>query len=1077
MAIAPPSICIATRQFEYPNAIYCENTVKSSSITKEQQHLVELVVGEVSKDKLCKYLQAMNEIDLKFSCNGIPFISYLAKQGRYETLNIILIHIERRFPSNPLAMLESECFDISSVFFYIFSTPKQLFTHDKRVTVSQLIRIGVDITQCEFQGVNPLALLLTKDFDGATSLREEVISQLLMTYPGLKKVIIDGDPLVIHIAKNISLFSLELITELNQLSADFCYQVEGVSYETVLREFLDNHQINEDEYGSYLAAAGIDTDSSQPEYIPWDVQEYKPKTAMKRRLKELFANFYSAKDVVSAENRLAIEIHEATKTKKQFILEGKQRLCARRRSLSTEHLATSEIAAVKPNKFPLRERESVWEPPVKKTQVISTIQYKVKLVATKVISKFHKVKEDEMGLMINREFIALDEVDTAQELLHQEVHRFFPVIEVTREQKEKAEKKFMISTNTHEGRKAFKSKQKALRIRSELETDEFTEWYLPKGFVPLGSDLHDDVFVPSRTQETYQQFYSYAKRASIVSLKSDCGALLLPKASCSDSDIGATEDISEPDEPIPLKVFLPVLTKNEASEHAKYIQKYTTEEIVACWKGFSKLASKGEDKWQKAKQANRESRLNQGADSESNKAKKRWQESYKQVSKSLEKLQTSRESMSDKFAQYDADFSEKLAELKVDERISHSEAAILHGIEAFGNFLPIVKLYREWSVSTCSEALETGSAALSIALGTTSSAAETASHLVTDLKDGLTMVSGVTNALNGLQEGVMEVVTLLKQVKNSNVLNKVKYDNGFKIEEAEELFQVGESFSSSLLRTAKSLTDSASSVLELLESEGATLGEITPVLGLCLYSLSFAKRSIKLAHDIHDYCKTSEIKHRLKDGLADFPVLAKLVDEKGKTIEANLKAVVFDKDTLGQVSTQYQQCYAERYYAIREIKEVNGKRINRQIFYTAMDGFGIAAEIAILTGMLAPVALGLAGSVVAAKSIVLAVRVAKQEIHNLLDDDKSKTNKKAERIKVVTTLMDQLGMVLLAYNEDNGDQDIFLAQLVELDICFTAAGLPLTEFIKVAVESNHKKLGSGLTEAAKALYTAFEARE
>ena len=1057
MAVAGANITVTMGRGLYGGDIcYKVDSEKKSNLSEEQEKLASLSFSDAAPDVLKKHLDEMHDIDLKFCCNNRPFIYYLIKLGKYDALNIILDKISTNYKVDCLDKLEANHFDISNVYQLILESPDCHLAPERHETICHLVEIGVDIVKCGSNLDSPLGLLLSKNFDNAFILREVVVTQVSLTNPNLHSILIGSEPLVIHIAKNIDHFSTSVIRQLVRSSADFSHTVNDESFTTILCKLLKDKRITEAEVDSYLEAAGLitaDTDEDSWSVLPIDSSKshkhdhkhHKFKMA-KKFLKDL--RHKTHKDRLDAINRLALDPHQSITMSLSNV--GSKRTRMGRRSSSTEDLPLGDHSV---NSGKTSKTQTVWSPFVTKKPSIS-YHYRVKHVVGRAIHQFHKAQHaefsDQLSLMSNREAIALADVYEYEEALRKEIHTFYPVYEATDKQKQKLCKKLTSNEQTKAGRKVFKDRNAAISMKYGGKSVSTTK--VPAQSV--GCTDTDSVYSDTSTFDQHQSLYRYAERVSISSCSSEP---LIPAASISDVD-------SEAFDPQRLQAFIPVLSGEEPEKHCVHVQKYTAKEIVDSWQNATKKVETLTNRW---KEINRELI--------GNIAKNHWDLAISKVSERLRSGERTRESISEKVAQFDADLSEKLAQIKADDHLSHGQAATLHGIETFGNLLPLVQLFKNLDVFDWSEVLETSSATASTVLSSTSSAAKTTSHLMTDWKPVLDTVSGASDAVRGLQEGIAKIIGLLKSLNDSHILNKVERGD-FDFEQAEAYFEGGERFATMLIEAAKSLTDCAGAVCDLLQKNATVLDKVTPALGLCLYSLDLAKRTLKLAHDINDYCKTSEIKLRLKEGLPDFPILTLLVDSNNKTNEQNLIAVVFNDDSLGECWTTYQQDYAERYFAVREIKAANGKRIRRQLFELAMDLLVISAEVVILTGVLSPVALVFAGTAVAAKSAALGYRTAKQEYHDFKDDSKSKENKHRERAKVVQVLIEQLKIVVQAICAAP-DSDMCLAQLVELDICFSAVGMPLVEFIETVLKTDKKDPGNGIVVAAKELYAKFNERE
>ncbi len=1018
--------------------------------------------------KLKTLTQSGHDIDVKFNCNGEPFLCFLVTAGKIDELNIILDIVKEKY-RNPSKQLESEHCKVSGIYAKLLLPAAAPLERNKSHAITRLLQTGIDITAFDSETVCPLVILLSYDFDGE-SFRSYLISQLTLTYPKFRNLLIDGVPLVIHMAANIGLFSEKVIRDLYDCGVDFSVTHDGHRFQSVLRNLCDRHILSEDEYHRYLNAAGIDEHEDMVAgYIAMSDTALETEESRKDR-----------RVVESATSQFASGLPRLYEAKP----------LSRKWSKSNIDLSGSGRGTQTQDTDQSQKEPDVRHPPRRtKRRFVSHIPYAVIRIKSMAAKKFHyKVAEDELSLLTNREALSVDDLWQKQSEVNEAIQEFYPVLDVSEDQKAKVRKKFKIDDMTKRNRSYFRKKNKILcdvlnekkrrkesypeqlpppspSLTERRKPDEARKMITPADEVFDENDTADGRF----TAEDYKRRYSSSARNSVKSYRGEA-ELLLPDLITDDEDreINSISDACAKNTE-GTGLFLPVFTSEETVKRDIHVKKFTAEDVVRKWQTAAKETETSTKLLREAADKARAANI----------VLERWKRAYKHVRTALEKADADTEVMGAAISQIDSDFSEKLSQVKADDHLSHGGAAALHGIQAMGCFAQITQVYRDWNTSGYLNTVNSLSGAAGVVLGGGAATAETMSHLITDITEPLKAGSNVLGLMDSVQKGCTGVVNLLKSLKDARLLDKVNKDAGLDTARAEAYFEEGEKYSESLAAAAKDLTDAASDLCGLINSEPAMLERLTPVLGVCVYCLDLSKRCVKLAHDIHGYCNGSEIKQRLKETLCDYPVTNELLDEHGKTIAANLHAVVFNHDCLGNdVLTDFEYELACRYFTIREIKQVSGKRIKRQLFGCAMDGLAICAEILILgsAGFLSPLALGIAGSVAALKGSALAYRAAKQEFHDLMNDLKSKAFKKKDRIEVVMNLVKQLGYVLMT-REKGIDQSLFLAQIFELDICFTAAGMPLQEFIAMVDKEESKQKGTGFTRATAALYAAFESRD
>ena len=1041
----------------------------SPKLTKTQSALMSLISkGDIKGlvSGIEKLILDGNEIDLKFNCNNQPLVCFLVSIEKIDELRVVLDAVNQS-SIDPLTLIEDPHFKVSDVFSKLLFPIDKIPTKNKVAVINHLIKIGVNVVEPNSDLVSPLPMLLGHQLDGESELRQNLITQLSLVDCGLKETKVKDEPLVIHMANNIGKFSPNVIKDLKNLGVDFSVKHNGHDFHSILKKLFERRQIDLDDYAEYVMATGEETKDpllasfQSLKQAVQPISETEPKSETKTKHKRMYF-------------RCDLHFHFSKNTKRKHKAEQhKQRIEA------TNLLATQAIVLDRPSKEGLSRSTSdlrtvgLQDKPKKKpSKHVSHQPYLWIKVKSQALKRFGDTRDDEIGLTQNRAHMPVDCLWQEQDGIEKQIKIFEPVIYVSEKDKQNARKKFKLGEKAHKKRldarlksKAigvYKHKQNHIKGRRRLST---TPSPLPSPGVetkpPRQLAYLDDVFSDELTEQQMREAYDSARRRSIESSTDDAAPLLKEmNATAEATDLRLLTEACKKSKSGDL--FLPMLTSQEAKQHEQHQSKLLKVGEAEVVEVFKQALERGESARKKWKQATRVVEVNASLE--------RW---HSAVEKVLQKTQTTREHISGQAAAWDSDFSEKLEQAKYDQHISHGASAALTSLKTAGHILQLVNIYQQWNTEDCIEKLNRASELGGVALGVASGGAETASHLVTDLAESFHFVSDVASGIDSLQKGVVGVVNTLKELKNSKLINRVTDDSGEHFNYAEDYFTEGEAFSTNIVSIAKGLGEAASSLFEVLNRESMMLEKMTPALGLCLYCLDLSRRTLKLGHDIHDYCRMSEIKQRLKLCLPDFPVIHQLVDCDGKTLEKNLHAVVFGGSTLGEAYIDnHELAFAKRFFVVREIKDVNGKRINRQVFEIAMDGLSIGAEIVVLTGLLSPVALGLAGSVIAAKASATGFRMAKQEFHDFMNSQKSRSYKKKERIEVAMTLIKQLESVLIDGRglDEPANDDFFVTQLIELDICFTAAGLPLNEFIKAAQEN-------GLTEAAEALYAAFEARE
>ncbi len=331
---------------------------------------------------------------------------------------------------------------------------------------------------------------------------------------------------------------------------------------------------------------------------------------------------------------------------------------------------------------------------------------------------------------------------------------------------------------------------------------------------------------------------------------------------------------------------------------------------------------------------------------------------------------------------------------------------------------------------------------------------EAAVKLVERTGAGVGVLSEITGAFN-------ELYQLFKEIKDSDLTGAETTTETRNADKAKEYLQEGVKYGVRVAKIAKQIAKAANTIIEL--SGGDAVAGLVPGLGIAVHSLAIADQLMHVSKDIQNFSKLAEIKVRLKDQFIGDGELESIIDrETYETDVSEAERIAYNSEDDSSIS-QDAKDEAKRYLAVRYLKNICEKRLQRAGLKTFIEFARLASAISSATVVGADVGVGIKVTAEAVNLGAYVVREAKQQTHNFLDDGKSTIHKAEERVQHIKTLVGMIEMI-----NDENPAELIRDQLNEIKVMFKSAGLNLAAFTdsKVSIEKRITKLNAALRQRA-----------
>ncbi|MGB0893922.1 MAG: hypothetical protein ACPGUD_05890 [Parashewanella sp.] len=357
------------------------------------------------------------------------------------------------------------------------------------------------------------------------------------------------------------------------------------------------------------------------------------------------------------------------------------------------------------------------------------------------------------------------------------------------------------------------------------------------------------------------------------------------------------------------------------------------------------------------------------------------------------------------------------------------------------------------------------SSIMSSATGAVSSTLEVASHFVGEHSEALQIAVSVLKVFDKIQTAFVSLITLLKSIKDSGIAEWQAKDGAANIKSTTYYITAGVRFAKKLAMIAKKLACFAKEISTVAGVERSALSNVIPGLAIGISLMDIVVRLIFLANSIQSCAQTTEMKVKCKENFKQDPELCEYLDEHDNTLVIGLEDLAFsskDDESVDPINVKE----ARRYLVIREGKLLSKKRIGRASVGIFVDVLNITAEIVKYTGVSAPAGISIAAASATTQLSAIGLRKSKQFVHDVKGDQKSEAAKHTRRLRHIEVILDMTD-ALIKSHPDKDLNDIYLAQVEELDVILKALGMPLSKFLKI--EDPEKRI--------KKLYKAMQRRE
>ncbi|MDX2098373.1 MAG: DUF4157 domain-containing protein [Leptolyngbyaceae cyanobacterium bins.59] len=317
--------------------------------------------------------------------------------------------------------------------------------------------------------------------------------------------------------------------------------------------------------------------------------------------------------------------------------------------------------------------------------------------------------------------------------------------------------------------------------------------------------------------------------------------------------------------------------------------------------------------------------------------------------------------------------------------------------------------------------------------------------------EAVSKVQGIAGKGFGVLKGVMETIGKIKEFKDSLTSS------------SEKKFASGVQMAQTILETIKSGFEMAKQIMDIVGSTGEWLGSVLPGIDLAISGCKLIMSSYGMYKAIMSRKQMDIEKQVLKKKLAAQEATRHLF---GRTFftgvissnMAQIARVMEEPGTPDPIKTDLKH-----YHFIHEMKNINRKRVNREILLISGEMLSVAGGIANLSGVGASVGLGLKASSAGVKGGSVLVRGAKQIYHdrsnNELRSSQAKHNRRIQHIEYIFEMIQKLP----------SDPQAAQPQINQINGYLQAAGVDPVDWLKSA------RTGREHPDALKAFKELYEA--
>ncbi|BDD11771.1 hypothetical protein FUAX_42030 (plasmid) [Fulvitalea axinellae] len=403
------------------------------------------------------------------------------------------------------------------------------------------------------------------------------------------------------------------------------------------------------------------------------------------------------------------------------------------------------------------------------------------------------------------------------------------------------------------------------------------------------------------------------------------------------------------------------------------------------------------------------------------------------------------------------------------EDISSGGEATLHGLDLFAQILAAKSSFQNFNTASIRQFTDSFIVAGSSASSVVAAGSSVASSLSHGEAEVITSgISGAATAFGKIADGIKDLIGVIHSVKESgfgDFRHEREEEDTLNLAYAQDFIQKGMDLTRQMMSAAKNLASASKEVMSLFGTATSALGKVVPGLGIAVHTLDIAGRVMFTSASIRSYCEMGEIKLRMKDAFRDDIHLTSIVNNDGSTNSKTLTELAFEHTIFTDPDIDEEE--AQRYYLVRGLKQINKKRIRRELYRIGLDCAHILADVLKVSGAPAPAGFAISGLATGMQAATALERAGMQRIHNWeTGSEKSIQEKHKARVRQIEIM---INLIKTLQDADPGyvPDEIKEAQVAELQILFRAAGYPLRKFLK---ERNNEK-------RVKKLYEALRRRE
>ncbi|RLV58277.1 ankyrin repeat domain-containing protein [Parashewanella curva] len=432
---------------------------------------------------------------------------------------------------------------------------------------------------------------------------------------------------------------------------------------------------------------------------------------------------------------------------------------------------------------------------------------------------------------------------------------------------------------------------------------------------------------------------------------------------------------------------------------------------------------------------------------------KRLHEPSKDASSTLEMIRTAaqdlkgREYVSGQYSDIVNNLSIRFEQYDFELCAGEQAAIAFHSLELVGEILAFREAWRDMiKHDDVADFLRASTNSLAAVAGITSIVTEVAAHFTNEHDFHiLDIVSKCATSFSNIQTALSQLFEILKRLKESNLIEDIEHRK-FDSESVPSYLSKGVAFAKTMTFSAKALASAANKILEITK-QASSLSTAIPIVGIVVSVMDITTRILATGQHIRCCCEMAEIKACLKMDFPDSEALSQVIDERGRTNSVQLKWLAFKANPEHDDVMPSDVFNAKRYYQVRGLKRINQKRVTREVIAIAVNVLQISSDILKLTGVASEVGLGLSATTATLKTVQLTTRAGKQQVHNLLKDDKSQQSKHEARCYQIQVFIELIEAVAIGCDKKLTEDELYRAQLNELKLLFKAAGMRLDKFL------------------------------